>query len=176
MYRLSYQRTINIFWIATFSILLACFLPRTLSAVDGDFRGPWTVERSSHNESALKLEHNKGPSVNNSHESPVSLSPFTLYQKYVTAIDGRDCPSFPSCSTYAVQAVQRFGLFRGTLLAIDRLIHESDQIYRGPFIKTAKGLRLYDPIESNIFWMKKLSPARNTGSPELSVDQKKRDH
>ncbi|HUX71026.1 MAG TPA: membrane protein insertion efficiency factor YidD [Cellulomonadaceae bacterium] len=44
------------------------------------------------------------------------------YQRYVSPMTPPTCRYYPSCSEYAVVAVQRHGLFRGTALATWRLL------------------------------------------------------
>jgi putative membrane protein insertion efficiency factor len=44
------------------------------------------------------------------------------YQRFVSPALGPRCRYYPSCSEYAVQAVQRFGILRGLLLAGWRLL------------------------------------------------------
>jgi putative membrane protein insertion efficiency factor len=45
-----------------------------------------------------------------------------LYQRWISPAFGPRCRYYPSCSEYAVQAVQRFGIARGLLLAGWRLL------------------------------------------------------
>ncbi|MFC0265680.1 membrane protein insertion efficiency factor YidD [Alloscardovia macacae] len=48
-----------------------------------------------------------------------------MIQWYRTQISARTLPSckyYPTCSTYALTAVERFGAFRGSVLAILRLL------------------------------------------------------
>ena len=48
--------------------------------------------------------------------------PIKLYQKTVSPITGQRCKYHPSCSDYAVQAVTKFGILRGLVLAGWRLL------------------------------------------------------
>jgi putative membrane protein insertion efficiency factor len=45
-----------------------------------------------------------------------------LYQRFVSPLLPRSCRYHPTCSAYAVQAVQEFGILRGVLLAGWRLL------------------------------------------------------
>lgn len=44
-----------------------------------------------------------------------------LYQRFVSPLLGPRCRFYPSCSNYALQAVQRFGTLHGSWLAVKRL-------------------------------------------------------
>ncbi|WP_435298908.1 membrane protein insertion efficiency factor YidD [Timonella sp. A28] len=45
-----------------------------------------------------------------------------LYQKYISPLSGPRCRFYPSCSSYAVQSIEIHGAFKGTGLAIWRLL------------------------------------------------------
>ncbi|MBW1835958.1 MAG: membrane protein insertion efficiency factor YidD [Deltaproteobacteria bacterium] len=44
------------------------------------------------------------------------------YQVLLSPILGPTCRFFPSCSHYALEAILRYGLFKGLLLAIKRIL------------------------------------------------------
>jgi putative membrane protein insertion efficiency factor len=48
--------------------------------------------------------------------------PIRAYQRLISPLLGEHCKYYPSCSEYAVQAVQRFGILRGLVLAGWRLL------------------------------------------------------
>ena len=58
-----------------------------------------------------------------------------MYQEYVSPMLGLNCRFVPSCSEYAVQAVQKYGVRRGLYLALRRILRCN------PFGKFG-----YDPI------------------------------
>ena len=45
-----------------------------------------------------------------------------LYQRFISPLSGPRCRFSPSCSTYAVEALSVHGLWRGTWLAVWRLL------------------------------------------------------
>ncbi len=51
----------------------------------------------------------------------VAVSLIRVYQWTISPLLGRNCRFHPTCSQYAVEAVQRFGAVRGSWLAIKRL-------------------------------------------------------
>jgi len=52
----------------------------------------------------------------------LAVFPIRLYQWFLSPLLGQRCRYYPSCSEYAVQAVQRFGILRGAVLAGWRLL------------------------------------------------------
>jgi putative membrane protein insertion efficiency factor len=48
--------------------------------------------------------------------------PIRGYQKVISPAFGQRCRYYPSCSEYAVQAIMRFGILRGLILAGWRLL------------------------------------------------------
>lgn len=58
-----------------------------------------------------------------------------FYQKYISPMKHTKCPYIPSCSQYGLEAVEKYGAFKGSLLAIWRIIRCN------PFSKGG-----YDPV------------------------------
>ena len=58
-----------------------------------------------------------------------------FYQKYISCLKTTKCPYIPSCSEYGLEAIERYGAFKGSLLAIWRIIRCN------PFSKGG-----YDPV------------------------------
>lgn len=52
----------------------------------------------------------------------LALLPIAAYQRWVSPAFGRRCRFEPTCSAYAAQAVRRFGFWRGSLMALWRLL------------------------------------------------------
>jgi len=44
-----------------------------------------------------------------------------IYQNVLSPIFGRNCRFYPSCSNYFIQALEKFGLLKGTALFIRRI-------------------------------------------------------
>lgn len=51
----------------------------------------------------------------------IALAPVFAYQRFLSPLLGPRCRYEPSCSHYAVQAVDRFGILRGLVLAVWRV-------------------------------------------------------
>ena len=45
-----------------------------------------------------------------------------FYQRIISPLFGPRCRYYPTCSQYAVEAVERFGAFKGSILAVLRLL------------------------------------------------------
>jgi putative membrane protein insertion efficiency factor len=45
-----------------------------------------------------------------------------VYQKYLSPLLGPSCRFHPTCSEYALQAVETYGVFRGGFLAAKRVL------------------------------------------------------
>jgi putative membrane protein insertion efficiency factor len=44
-----------------------------------------------------------------------------IYQKIISPIMGPKCRFTPTCSNYAVEALKKYGVFKGTWLAVKRI-------------------------------------------------------
>ncbi|WP_083995911.1 MULTISPECIES: membrane protein insertion efficiency factor YidD [Desulfosporosinus] len=45
-----------------------------------------------------------------------------FYQKFISPLKGQTCRFYPSCSEYAIQALQKYGLFRGSYKSLVRIL------------------------------------------------------
>lgn len=45
-----------------------------------------------------------------------------LYQRFVSPCFPPTCRFYPTCSTYAIQAINQYGAIRGVLIAVKRII------------------------------------------------------
>lgn len=57
------------------------------------------------------------------------------YRKYISPMKSTKCPYFPTCSEYGLQAVEKYGVIKGGLLALWRILRCN------PFSKGG-----YDPV------------------------------
>lgn len=51
-----------------------------------------------------------------------AVAAIRFYQKYISPLKRPCCIYYPTCSNYAIQAVERFGVFRGFFLALWRFL------------------------------------------------------
>ena len=52
----------------------------------------------------------------------ILIAPIRLYQRVVSPALAPRCRFYPSCSDYAVQAIRRYGVLRGAVLAVWRVL------------------------------------------------------
>jgi putative membrane protein insertion efficiency factor len=76
-----------------------------------------------------------------------AVLPIRLYQLLVSPLFGTRCKFYPSCSEYAAQAVERFGILRGLVLASWRLLRCNPWSHGG-----------FDPVEDQRLF-KRRAPA-----------------
>jgi putative membrane protein insertion efficiency factor len=58
-----------------------------------------------------------------------------LYQKYLSPLKSTKCPYIPTCSNYGIEAIDKYGVIKGGLLAVWRILRCN------PFSKGG-----YDPV------------------------------
>ena len=68
-------------------------------------------------------------------------APIRFYKKYISPHLGHHCRFLPTCSEYALQALELHGAAKGTLLAVWRILRCN------PFGKTG-----YDPVPEKGRW------------------------
>ena len=78
-------------------------------------------------------------------------APVVLYQRFISPALPRRCKYEPTCSAYAVQALNEFGILRGLVLAAWRVLRCNPFSHGG-----------YDPVEAQRVFRPR-SPA--AGSP-----------
>ncbi|MBL6735312.1 MAG: membrane protein insertion efficiency factor YidD [Shewanellaceae bacterium] len=54
------------------------------------------------------------------------------YQKCISPLMGPNCRFYPSCSSYAIESVKKFGSLKGLWLAIKRIL-KCHPLHRGGF-------------------------------------------
>jgi putative membrane protein insertion efficiency factor len=66
-----------------------------------------------------------------------AIAPIRVYQRLISPALPRHCKYEPTCSRYAVHAIQRYGILRGLILAGWRLLRCNPWSHGG-----------YDPVEA----------------------------
>lgn len=50
------------------------------------------------------------------------LATIRAYQRWISPLLGSNCRFYPTCSQYAAEAIERYGVWKGTWLAVRRLL------------------------------------------------------
>ena len=66
----------------------------------------------------------------------VATAPIVIYQRVFSPVLPRRCKYEPTCSRYAVDSIGKYGILRGSVLALWRLLRCNPWSYGG-----------YDPVE-----------------------------
>ncbi|MBA1334748.1 MAG: Membrane protein insertion efficiency factor YidD [Firmicutes bacterium] len=45
-----------------------------------------------------------------------------IYRKYISPIKAGKCRFYPTCSEYSIQAIEKYGAFKGTIMAGKRIL------------------------------------------------------
>ena len=59
---------------------------------------------------------------------------------------------YPTGSDYARQAIKKHGALLGTVLTVERLMHEGNESQIAPRIRKYGLWRTHDPVEANDWW------------------------
>lgn len=45
-----------------------------------------------------------------------------FYQRFISPLKGQTCRFYPTCSEYSIQALQKYGIIKGTWKSIKRIL------------------------------------------------------
>jgi putative membrane protein insertion efficiency factor len=76
------------------------------------------------------------------------VAPIVAYQRLISPVLPRRCKYEPTCSLYAVQAIRRFGILRGLVLAAWRLLRCNPFSHGG-----------FDPVEAQRLFRPRTVPS-----------------
>lgn len=60
------------------------------------------------------------------------ISAILCYQKYISPVKKPCCRFYPVCSVYAIESIERFGVFKGLFLSILRVLR-CNPLFKGGF-------------------------------------------
>jgi putative component of membrane protein insertase Oxa1/YidC/SpoIIIJ protein YidD len=98
------------------SLLLFSALAGNAGAGQSDEWPPWDYGQTA------KQPANVDPEIVPAPERLAVSGLFRIYKGFIGPANGFRCPMHPSCSSYALAAIDKWGLFRGVVLSSDRLI------------------------------------------------------
>ena len=76
------------------------------------------------------------------------------YRATAGRVDGSRCPSHPTCSAYAREAVARHGPITGWVLTAGRLLSEADEAAFAPRILVGGRWKVYAPVEDDLAFLR----------------------
>ena len=79
----------------------------------------------------------------------VALAPLRAYRRFISPALPARCRYHPSCAAYAEQAIGRYGILRGGILAAWRLLRCNPWSHGG-----------YDPVEAQTLFRARPAPAQ----------------
>lgn len=94
-----------------------------------------------------------GPSREAGPTNPASVAlewALKAYRSTVSRVDGDRCPSHPTCSQYALEAVRSHGPALGVVLTAGRLQSEGDEAAFAPRIFVGGRWKVYSPVEDDL--------------------------
>jgi hypothetical protein len=135
---------------------------QTAQADEGLLRGPRKIARTGA-EAVDPASARPGIMEN------IAAAPVLFYQRFLGSSWRNRCPSYPSCSNYALLAIRKHGAFLGSVMTFDRLQHEADEGRHAPAIIAGGIIKVYDPLENNDYWW--YTPARPGAAAPAGMDR-----
>ena len=79
----------------------------------------------------------------------IAVAPIVVYRRVISPLLPPRCKYYPSCSAYAIQAIEEFGILRGLVLAAWRLLRCNPFSHGG-----------FDPVQAQrVFTPRSRTPA-----------------
>jgi putative membrane protein insertion efficiency factor len=130
---------------------LSIFMHLSSFAEDDTFPEPWGAE--SFNDERTSKDRSIDKRVGEkSIFSFVAIKGIEFFQEVISPIDGDRCPMHPTCSNYGIQAIRKHGFILGTIMTVDRLIRERDEVDYAPRVRINGRWGYFDPVQYNDFW------------------------
>lgn len=98
----------------------------------------------------------------------VASTGLVFYKTFVSPSQGDVCNFSPSCSQFARQSIENYGIIWGSLMASDRLLRCNPWAYQSfeEHYPEVRDHKLYDPIENNYILRPHLRAYTSGSSPE----------
>ena len=123
-------------WLSFFIII---FLPALVFAEVGYF-APWGKD------AGLSLQKESPTNQQKSLGQVTANVMIEFHQSVISPADGPRSHFRPSSSTYARNAIDKYGFAKGFLLGCDRLMRENNDPWFYPKITTEEGTYKFDPV------------------------------
>ena len=81
----------------------------------------------------------------------VASTGFRLYQTMISPAQGDVCNFLPSCSNFAKESIEKYGILWGSFMASDRLLRCNPWAieYFATYYEGIKEHKIYDPVRNN---------------------------
>ena len=78
---------------------------------------------------------------------PIAEKLIEFHQKVISPADGPRSHYYPSSSQYMLDAIRKYGLFKGIPIGCDRLMRENSDPWIYPVIETSEACLKFDPVK-----------------------------
>lgn len=103
-----------------------------------------------------------GESVANKNSgSPIISFLKNTYSFLISDVDGDNCPFYPSCSNFFVQAINEEGLIKGSLMFSDRFLRDLNLFKNSKHYTIHKNGKFYDPPQNYSMRLEKIFYSTN---------------
>jgi putative membrane protein insertion efficiency factor len=93
-----------------------------------------------------------------------------IYRHTLSALVGYNCRHLPTCSVYADEAIERFGLWGGGWMTVARLLRcQPDGICHGDSAGGAASMRLEEPVAPLSSFKRNAHCAGNSGATAVLI-------
>ena len=100
---------------------------------------PWGYDAELYSKKSETIE-------NKSLSKKACIACIHFFQEYISPIDGPRSSFYPTSSQYALEAIQRYGVFTGIALGCDRLMRENREDWVYEIVDKHGNFRKYDPV------------------------------
>jgi putative membrane protein insertion efficiency factor len=145
------KKVTSIKYIRYIFLFVSCSFLVLLSSAEGNEWGPWDKDKRYER---IILQPQASEDEQSFFKKISTFPPqllITFFQKVISPVDGATCEFYPTCSTYAKNALQKHGLVIGLAMANERVNrYHSPEGYE--IIYKFNRYYIYDPVENNDFW------------------------
>jgi putative component of membrane protein insertase Oxa1/YidC/SpoIIIJ protein YidD len=106
----------------------------------------WNKAEISYQLPVEKEERNFSLSIDD--PADIIIKPMlNVYWFFISDVDGKNCPFYPSCSEFFAESVKTTNFLQGTLMFFDRFTRDLNFYNRNAHYKIIRKGRYYDPAE-----------------------------
>lgn len=133
------------------TIILVVITSLALPSLAMSEKGDWP-DWPQHSTKNVSTGHSHPPLTQDDSLNPL-VQGIRFFQRYISVVDSPRCPMYPTCSAYALQALDKHGPLLGSFITVDRLLHETNPLEQTEPLSGFERERFYDPLSRNDFWL-----------------------